>query len=75
MLNTFSFEAWIMMNFEVEVWKIKHITLKKKMAKGWTESHPYLCWFMNQLALGYRDIIGQWNGWDRMGLKMKREGK
>jgi hypothetical protein len=30
---------------------------------------------MNQLALGYRDIIGQMNGWDRMGLKMKREGK
>ena len=24
-LNTFSFEAWIMMNFEVEVWEIKHI--------------------------------------------------
>ena len=25
MLNTFSFEAWTMMNFEVEVWEIKHI--------------------------------------------------
>ena len=25
MLNTFPFEAWIMMNFEVEVWEIKHI--------------------------------------------------
>ena len=30
---------------------------------------------MNQLALGYRDIIGQMNGWDRMGLKMKRDGR
>ena len=25
MLNTFSFEACIMMNFELEVWEIKHI--------------------------------------------------
>jgi hypothetical protein len=25
MLNKFPFEAWTMMNFEVEVWKIKHI--------------------------------------------------
>jgi hypothetical protein len=30
MLNTFSFEAWIMMNFEVEVWKIKHIKKNSK---------------------------------------------
>ena len=30
MLNTFSFESWIMMNFEVEVWKIKHIKKKSK---------------------------------------------
>ena len=30
MLNTFSFEAWIMMNFKVEVWKIKHIKKSSK---------------------------------------------
>ena len=30
MLDTFAFEAWIMMNFEVEVWKIKHINRNSK---------------------------------------------
>jgi hypothetical protein len=30
MLNMFSFEAWIMMNFKVEVWEIKHIWKKFK---------------------------------------------
>jgi hypothetical protein len=30
---------------------------------------------MNQLALGYWDFIGQWKGWDKMGLRMKKEGR
>jgi hypothetical protein len=30
MLNTFSFEGCIMVNFEVEIWKIKHVTNNSK---------------------------------------------
>jgi hypothetical protein len=47
MLDTFSFEAWIMMNFEVEVGKIKHVKKNSKCQAICSLIPPWLTFYVS----------------------------
>ena len=47
MLDTFSFEPWIMMNFEVEVGKIKHVKKNSKCQAICSLIPPWLTFYVS----------------------------
>jgi hypothetical protein len=47
MLNTFSFGAWVMVNFEVEVWKFQHVENFPKCKVIYLNIPPYLTFYVS----------------------------